>query len=67
MKQYLDIREAMAIYGGSVAWWRKAILHRRLTSYRRGDRVIFRREDLDAYFAARCVPAVATMQTVNAA
>ncbi len=55
--RFIDIREAMEIYGGSEAWWRKAVWKKRITTYRRGGRVVFKREDLDAYFEGRCVPA----------
>jgi hypothetical protein len=56
-RAYLDICEAQAIYGGSIAWWRKAVWQKRLTYHKRGARVVFSRADLNAYFAARRVQA----------
>lgn len=55
--RYIDITTARSIYGGSPAWWRKVVWQRRITSYRRGGRVVFAVADLDEYFAARRVPA----------
>lgn len=54
---YLDIRGARSVYGGSVAWWRKAVWLKQIPYHKRGSRVVFSRADLDAYFAARRVPA----------
>jgi len=56
-RAYLDISEAQAIYGGSIAWWRKAVWLKRIPYHKRGARVVFSRTDLDAYFQARRVPA----------
>lgn len=55
--RFIDIKAAISVYGGSEAWWRKAVWQRRLTTYRRGGRVVFKPEDLEAYFEARCIPA----------
>lgn len=56
-REFVDIREAAAIYGGSIAWWRKAVWLRHIPFYKRGSRVVFRRADLERYFEARRVPA----------
>jgi hypothetical protein len=56
-RAFLDIAEARAVYGGSVAWWRKSVWLRRLPYHKRGSRVVFSRADLDGYFQARRVPA----------
>jgi hypothetical protein len=56
-REFLDIREAAAIYGGSIAWWRKAVWLRQIPYYTRGAGVVFRRADLERYFEARRVPA----------
>jgi hypothetical protein len=56
-REFLDIREAAAIDGGSIAWWRKAVWLRQIPYYKRGARVVFRRSELERYFAARRVPA----------
>jgi len=56
-REFLDIREAAAIYGGSIAWWRKAVWLRQIPYYKRGARVVFRRSELERYFEARRVPA----------
>ena len=56
-REFVDIREAAAIYGGSIAWWRKAVWLRQLPHYKRGTRVVFRRDDLEHYFETRRVPA----------
>jgi hypothetical protein len=56
-RAYFDISEAQAIYGGSIAWWRKAVWLKHLPYHKRGSRVVFSRADLEAYFAARRVPA----------
>jgi hypothetical protein len=56
-QEFLDIREAVAIYGGSIAWWRKAVWLRQIPYYKRGARVVFRRAELERYFAPRRVAA----------
>lgn len=58
-RAFLDINEARAVYGGSVGWWRKVVWLRQIPYHKRGARVAFSRADLDAYFAARRVPAEA--------
>jgi hypothetical protein len=55
-REFLHIREAAAIYGGSIAWWRKAVWLRQIPVCKRGARVVFRRADLERYFEARRVP-----------
>jgi hypothetical protein len=56
-REFVDIREVAAIYGGSLAWWRKAVWLRQIPFYRRGARIVFSRADLESYFQARRVPA----------
>jgi hypothetical protein len=56
-KKFLDIKETIKNYGGSEAFWRKIVFTRAIPVYKRGDRVTFKREDLDAYFDSRCIPA----------
>lgn len=56
-REFLEISEAQAEYGGSIGWWRKVVFNKTIDSYRRGDRVVFRRSDIDAYLAGRRVPA----------
>lgn len=56
-RAFLDIPEARAVYGGSEAWWRKAVWLKHIPYHKRGARVVFSRADLEAYFAARRVPA----------
>ena len=56
-REFLHIREAAAIYGGSIVWWRKAVWLRQIPFYKRGARVVFRRAELERYFEARRVPA----------
>ncbi len=56
-RAFLDIAEARAVYGGSVAWWRKSVWLKRIPYHKRGSRVVFSRADLDGYFLARRVPA----------
>jgi hypothetical protein len=56
-REFLDIREAAAIYGGSIAWWRKTVWLRQIPYYKRGARVVFRRSELERYFEERRVPA----------
>jgi len=57
-REFLEISEAEAEYGGSTGWWRKVVFNKTIDSYRRGDRVVFKRSDIDAYFASRRVPAL---------
>jgi hypothetical protein len=56
-RAFFDIPEARAIYGGSVAWWRKAVWLRRIPYSKRGSRIVFSRADLESYFQSRRVPA----------
>jgi hypothetical protein len=56
-REFVDIREAAAVYGGSIAWWRKSVWLRQIPFYRRGARIVFSRADLESYFEARRVPA----------
>jgi len=58
IKDFLELNEVRAVYGGSLAWWRRMVFERKLPSYRRGDRVVFRRSDVDAYFKSRHIPAI---------
>jgi len=57
VRAFLEISEARAIFGGSEAWWRKSVFLKRIPYHKRGARVVFSREDLDAYFQSRRVPA----------
>lgn len=50
--QYLGIREASALSGLSVSWWRMKVWRREVPFYKVGARVLFSRADIEAMFKA---------------
>jgi excisionase family DNA binding protein len=60
--QYLSVAVVAEQTGLSEAFWRKAILHRRIAYVKLGRRVMIRRGDLDAWVAARVVRAESLCQ-----
>ena len=61
-KELLTVREVAQATSLSEAFWRKAILNRRISFAKLGRRVVIRRCDLDAWIAVRMVEA-ATLQS----
>ena len=57
-KIFLDLAEAATMFGGSISWWRSIVFRKQISYHKRGDKVCFKRDDLDSYFAERRVPAV---------
>lgn len=53
----LDKKQAEAEFGGTPSWWNKVVYRKLIPYTKRGARVCFYREDVEAYFAARRVPA----------
>ena len=54
-RPYLSVVEVAREYGGSVAFWRKAVLQRKIPYVKLGRLVRISRADLDSYFTSRRV------------
>jgi hypothetical protein len=53
MDRKLDIKEAAALSGMSVAWWRQKVFRKEVPFYRVGRRIVFDTGDI-AKILARC-------------
>ncbi len=55
--KFVDKKDMPAEFGGTPAYWNKAVWKKLLPYYKRGSRVTFLRSDVEEFFAARRVEA----------